>query len=180
MALRARSLLSAETATLDALLKDLSERAHQETVRSATPDIAATLQRLFGQRIVAFMTGVEDPKAVGRWARGERTPRDDTEQRLREAFQIDSATSDFRGLGGNDPGVVHWDESAFGGSGSVRDPGRATRDGAPGVGGGKGIHRQQLVEVDEAEIGDTLLFCAGRRNPGVVAHRTQDVRHERR
>jgi hypothetical protein len=67
---------------------ELSERAHQETVRAATRDMAAGLQKLFGQRIVAFMTGVDDPKAVGRWARGERTPRDDAEQRLRAAYQI--------------------------------------------------------------------------------------------
>jgi hypothetical protein len=46
------------------------------------------LQELFGQRIVAFMTGVEDPKAVGRWARGERSPRGDSEQRLRAAYHI--------------------------------------------------------------------------------------------
>ncbi|MGH7961483.1 MAG: hypothetical protein ACRERD_06600, partial [Candidatus Binatia bacterium] len=88
VALRARSLPLAETVMLDAWLMDLSERAHQETVRAATQEIAATMQRVFGQRIVAFMSGVEDPKAVGRWARGERTPRDDTEQRLRAAFQI--------------------------------------------------------------------------------------------
>lgn len=88
VALQSRSLPSAEATTLDAWLMDLSERAHQEAVRAATQEIAAMMQRLFGQRIVAVMTGVEDPKAVGRWARGERTPRDDAEQRLRAAFQI--------------------------------------------------------------------------------------------
>jgi hypothetical protein len=77
-----------ETPTLDAWLTEISERAHQETVRATTQDIAAALQALFGQRIVAFMTGVEDPKAVGRWARGERTPRGDSEQRLRAAYQV--------------------------------------------------------------------------------------------
>jgi hypothetical protein len=67
---------------------ELCDRAHQETVRATTRDIAAALQALFGQRMVAFMTGVDDPKAVGRWARGERTPRDAAEQRLRAAYQI--------------------------------------------------------------------------------------------
>ena len=67
---------------------DISNRAHQETVRAAIREMAATLQGLLGQRIVAFMAGVEDPKAVGRWARGERIPRDETEQRLRAIYQI--------------------------------------------------------------------------------------------
>lgn len=88
MALQAGPPRSAEIPTLDVWLIDLSERAHQETVRAAAREMAAALQGLFGQRIVAFMTGIEDPKAVGRWARGERTPRDDAEQRLRAAYQI--------------------------------------------------------------------------------------------
>jgi hypothetical protein len=82
------ALQSAETAALEPWLMMLSDRAHQETVRTPTRDMAAILQELFGQRIVAFMAGVEDPKAVGRWARGERTPRGDNEQRLRAAYQI--------------------------------------------------------------------------------------------
>ena len=88
MALQVETSHAVETPTLDAWLTEISERAHQETVRAATQDIAAALQALFGQRIVAFMTGVEDPKAVGRWARGERSPRNDAEQRLRAAYQI--------------------------------------------------------------------------------------------
>ncbi|MDF3042383.1 MAG: hypothetical protein K0Q71_5089, partial [Thermomicrobiales bacterium] len=53
---------------VDTWLHDLAERAHQDTVRAATSEVAATVQGLFGQRMVAFMTGVDDPKAVGRWA----------------------------------------------------------------------------------------------------------------
>ena len=88
MALQTETLHSAESETLESWLMELSERAHQETVRAATQDIAAALQELFGQRIVAFMVGVEDPKAVGRWARGERSPRGDSELRLRAVYQI--------------------------------------------------------------------------------------------
>jgi hypothetical protein len=88
VALQIGTSQAVETPTLDAWLTQISERAHQETVRAATQDIAAALQGLFGQRIVAFMTGVEDPKAVGRWARGERIPRNDAEQRLRAAYQV--------------------------------------------------------------------------------------------
>ena len=88
MALQVGTSPAVDAPTLDAWLMDVSERAHQETVRAATKDIAWTLQRLFGQRVVAFMTGIEDPKAVGRWARGERSPRDEAEQRLRAAYHI--------------------------------------------------------------------------------------------
>jgi hypothetical protein len=88
MALQVGTSHAVETPTLDTWLTEVSQRAHQETVRAATQDIAAALQALFGQRIVAFMTGVEDPKAIGRWARGERIPRNDAEQRLRAAYQI--------------------------------------------------------------------------------------------
>ena len=88
VALQIETRHSTESGTLESWLLELSDRAHQETVRTSTRDLAAALQGLFGQRIVAFMAGVEDPKAVGRWARGERTPRDETEQRLRAAYQI--------------------------------------------------------------------------------------------
>jgi hypothetical protein len=86
--LRSETTRTAATPTLDAWLADLSEQAHQTTARTATHDIAAELQRLFGQRLVAYMAGVDDPKAVGRWARRERRPRNDAEQRLRAAYQI--------------------------------------------------------------------------------------------
>ena len=88
MALQVGAPQSAESAALEPWLMELSDCAHQETVRTPTRDMAAGLQELFGQRIVAFMAGVEDPKAVGRWARGERTPRGDSEHRLRAAYQI--------------------------------------------------------------------------------------------
>lgn len=88
MALQSRSVNPVGTPTLDAWLKDLSQRALQATTRTTTPTIAAALQSLLGQRIVACMAGADDPKAVGRWARGERNPRIETEQRLRAAYQI--------------------------------------------------------------------------------------------
>ena len=88
MVLRSEVTQFTDLPTLDAWLETLAERSHHDAVRASTAEVAAALQELFGQRLVAFMTGVEDPKAVGRWARRERTPRDKTEQRLRDAFQI--------------------------------------------------------------------------------------------
>lgn len=88
MALRTASLPLAETDTLATWLAGLLDQAHLTTVRTPPWQMAAELQDLFGQRIVAFMTGIADPKAVGRWSRGERMPRNDAEQRLRDAYQI--------------------------------------------------------------------------------------------
>jgi hypothetical protein len=88
MALQTTSLPSSATDTLASWLEGLLNQAHLTTVRTPLPQMAAELQGLFGQRIIAFMTGVADPKAVGRWARAERTPRGDAEQRLRDAYQI--------------------------------------------------------------------------------------------
>jgi hypothetical protein len=50
--------------------------------------MAAYLQGLLGQKLTAVMVGIEDPKAVGKWARGERAPRGEAAQRLRDAFHV--------------------------------------------------------------------------------------------
>jgi hypothetical protein len=46
----------------------------------------AFLQDELGQKLVAHMAGVSDPKTVCRWAKGERMPRADSEHRLRESY----------------------------------------------------------------------------------------------
>lgn len=51
-------------------------------------DVAGYLQEVLGQKLVAHMAGVQDHKAVGQWAAGNRKPRPDSEQRLRAAYQI--------------------------------------------------------------------------------------------
>ena len=80
--------------TLDAWLENLSAQAYRKAVLASVPEMAGWLQELLGQRIVAFMTGVDDPKAVGRWARGERSPRGDAEQRLRAAYHVAQLIAD--------------------------------------------------------------------------------------
>jgi hypothetical protein len=67
---------------------DLIERAHSRAVRSSTAEAAAFLQELIGQKLTAMVAGIDDPKAVGKWARGDREPRGDAERRLREAFNV--------------------------------------------------------------------------------------------
>jgi hypothetical protein len=66
-----------------------SEQAvHGLATRLELRALVRSLQDVLGQRMVAVIAGVSDAKAVGKWARGERTPHPDAERRLRDAFQI--------------------------------------------------------------------------------------------
>ena len=65
-----------------------AQGAHARAVRASVPEIAAYLQELFGQKLTALIAGSRDAKAVGKWARGERLPHPDVEERLRAAYQV--------------------------------------------------------------------------------------------
>jgi hypothetical protein len=69
-----------------ALQADLD--GHTAAMRSSLPDVARKLESVLGQRLTAVIAGVSDAKAVGKWARGERAPRPDAEQRLRDAYYV--------------------------------------------------------------------------------------------
>ncbi|HVF04417.1 MAG TPA: hypothetical protein VNA20_06230 [Frankiaceae bacterium] len=64
-----------------------SDQAHKRTVTFQIKDIAQFLQENLGQKLVAYLADVADPKTVGKWAVGQQ-PRHDAETRLRAAFQI--------------------------------------------------------------------------------------------
>jgi hypothetical protein len=63
-------------------------RGHTAATRSPLPDVARQLEDVLGQRMTAVIAGIADAKAVGKWARGERFPRPDAEQRLRDAYYV--------------------------------------------------------------------------------------------
>jgi hypothetical protein len=63
-------------------------RAHDIAVRTPIGKIARELQSLLGQKYTALLAGIRDPKAVGEWARDERTPHSAVAERLRCAFLI--------------------------------------------------------------------------------------------
>jgi hypothetical protein len=69
-------------------LRTRSNDAYRKQVEFTIADVARFLQETLGQKLVAFMAGVADPKTVGQWAKGARTPRAEAEQRLRTAFQV--------------------------------------------------------------------------------------------
>ncbi|MFH8219537.1 XRE family transcriptional regulator [Streptomyces sp. NPDC018057] len=62
--------------------------AHAEMVQASAAVIARFLQENFGQRLTAFIAGIEDPKQVGKWCSEQNSPRIDSELRLRAAYQI--------------------------------------------------------------------------------------------
>lgn len=69
-------------------LDDLLVSAHRRAVQTSPAELASALQGLFGQQITAYIAGVSNPKAVGKWARGERLPRAAAESKMRQAYQV--------------------------------------------------------------------------------------------
>jgi hypothetical protein len=70
-------------------LRNPSTDVHRQTVESSVADVAAFLQDALGQKLVAYMVGIEDPKTIGRWAGEKRLPQDpEAERRLRDAYHI--------------------------------------------------------------------------------------------
>jgi hypothetical protein len=59
-------------------VQELHEEAHDAAARLAPQELAAQLQEVLGQKLVAFAVGDRHPKTIGRYARGERDPDDDT------------------------------------------------------------------------------------------------------
>ncbi|MCA9859711.1 MAG: hypothetical protein KC438_08310, partial [Thermomicrobiales bacterium] len=64
------------------------QQAHEQAVRAPITEVATYVQRVLGQRWTAYLAGVSDAKAVGKWAKGTRKPQPDSERKLRDAYQI--------------------------------------------------------------------------------------------
>jgi len=64
------------------------QAVHGLATRLEVPPLVRSLQDVLGQRLVAVIAGVNDAKAVGKWARGERSPHPEAERRLRDAFHV--------------------------------------------------------------------------------------------
>lgn len=69
-------------------LRRRHEAAHRRSVEYSVRDVAAVLEEHLGRRLVAHVAGVADPKAVGAWSAGTRTPHPEAEARLRTLLQI--------------------------------------------------------------------------------------------
>jgi hypothetical protein len=62
--------------------------AHQQVVRMDTGAVVRQLVELLGARLVAYLGGVTETRAVRQWLHGEREMRTEAEARLREALTV--------------------------------------------------------------------------------------------
>jgi hypothetical protein len=62
--------------------------AHQRATRAPFAEVAHELRDLLGARLVAYLGGVNETRAVRQWAEGERTPGEAVQRRLRVALQV--------------------------------------------------------------------------------------------
>ncbi len=67
---------------------DLIDAAHRAAIETEVQQMAADLQAVFGEKVVAFAIGDRHPKSVGRYARGERNPDDASLARLTDLYQV--------------------------------------------------------------------------------------------
>lgn len=70
------------------VVQDRSFEAHREAVQTSLQAMVNSLQDSLGARLLAYIAGVSDPKAVALWARGERSPRRESEERIRLTYQV--------------------------------------------------------------------------------------------
>lgn len=70
------------------LEQSYSDAAYKEAYRLEIREIAAVLQETLGQRLTAYAIGIKDPKAIGRYARGEQAPQSNQERNIRELFRL--------------------------------------------------------------------------------------------
>jgi hypothetical protein len=65
----------------------VAEEISMDAARLPISEIAAFLREHLGQRMTAYISGLNDPKMVARWIAGQSTPRDYAQRRLREGYQ---------------------------------------------------------------------------------------------
>ncbi len=66
----------------------VEQGVHARATRLPIAAVVGYLQGVLGQRLTAFIAGVQDAEAVGQWAGGDRIPHPAAEIRLRNAFQV--------------------------------------------------------------------------------------------
>jgi hypothetical protein len=65
-----------------------AEQIHRQAIREDISVIAESLQEIIGQRLAAYGAAIKDPKQIGRFAKGTRTPGEATAGRLREVYKV--------------------------------------------------------------------------------------------
>jgi hypothetical protein len=86
--------------------RDPIDRAHEQAVKREPAEMAAELQELLGQKLVAFALGDRHPKTIGRYARGERRPEDNVLGRLVDLYAVVKVLEDGQATAG--PWIKKW------------------------------------------------------------------------
>jgi hypothetical protein len=68
--------------------------AHQRAMRADFGELVGELRELLGAKLVAYLGGVSETRAVRAWAEGSRTPSEATQSRLRLAYQVAAAIAE--------------------------------------------------------------------------------------
>jgi hypothetical protein len=63
-------------------------QAHDQAARLEFPVLVKELTELLGPKLVAYIAGVKEVRAVREWGTGERTARSPIPERLRFAYQV--------------------------------------------------------------------------------------------
>ncbi len=119
-------------------------RAHDHAIRAALPALVAELRDLLTARLVAYLGGVSETRAVNEWADGTRSIRSaDTEARLRLTLQVAGMLAER-----DDPRVVQAWFTGLNPQLDDRSPARLLREG-------------DLDEVGPLVMGAARAFLAG-------------------
>ncbi len=74
-------------------------RAYEQSIRLDTPSVVHELMSLISPKLVAYIAGVGETRAVKEWASGDRAPRGEVESRLRTALRIAAFIAQHDGNG---------------------------------------------------------------------------------
>jgi hypothetical protein len=69
-------------------VQQVLEGAHHSAAEMSPAELTSALQAVLGQKLVAFALCDRHPKTIGRYARGERPPDDQTHRQLVDLFTI--------------------------------------------------------------------------------------------
>ena|SRR5450631_1095635 len=73
---------------MSVLTQEQASALEREATVAPAGELAAYLQETIGQRMAAHLVGLEHAKQIGRYARGDASPRDLVARRLREGYKV--------------------------------------------------------------------------------------------